>query len=215
MNIRAVLFDMDGVLVDSKPYHLHGMKELFKRHGITLSPPELENIFGIVDERNIHAICNARKIPCNAHAMGTEKRNIVVSSFKHARLHSFPGALELVKRARRTYKVGLATSSNKNERGAVLKQLKLTRAFDCILGREDVKTHKPSPEVYQKLARKLGVRPSQCIVIEDSVAGVEAAKRAGMFCIAVTNSYPASKLKKARMIVKRLDDKKIQRLLKC
>ena len=81
------------------------------------------------------------------------------------------------------------------------------------MAKEDVKRHKPYPELYLKIAKKLGVKPEDCIVVEDSIAGVEAAKRAGMFCVAVLASYPAAKLSKADLRVRSLRSKTLRKLI--
>ncbi len=213
--IKAVLFDMDGVLSDSEPHHIKAFKELFRRHGIKLTNKDTTDIFGRFDDDIIRDLCKKKKVKCNVNRWYLEKREIVVSLLKKLPIPSFPDAIGLVKRVSKSYKVGIGTSSSREEINVVLKKLNIKKYFDVILGREDVRQHKPSPELYIKLAKKLRVNPSECVVIEDSVAGVEAAKRAKMKCIAVLNSFPASKLKKADLIVKQLTDKRVRRLLGC
>jgi HAD superfamily hydrolase (TIGR01509 family) len=142
-----------------------------------------------------------------------EKRGIVVSYLKKRPIPSFPDAVSLVRRVAKKYRTGIGTSSSHEEIDIVLRRLKIRRCFDVILGREDVRFHKPHPEIYLKLARKLRVSPGECVVVEDSVYGVEAAKRAGMKCVAVLNSFPASKLRKADLIVKSLNDRRVKNLL--
>ncbi|RJQ21187.1 HAD family phosphatase [Candidatus Woesearchaeota archaeon] len=215
MNCRAVLFDMDGVLCDSEPYHVQAFIILFKRYGIRLTKKDTAEIFGRLDEHIIKDVCHRKKMRCTIARMGKEKRKIVVDIMRKKTIPVFPGVKELISRCRGTYRVGLATSSSKQEYEAVLRKTGLRRAFHKILGREDVRTHKPSPEVYRKLCAQLGCTPAQCVVIEDSIAGVEAAKRAKMRCIAVTNSFPAHKLRLADLIVKQLDDARVWEFLQC
>ena len=211
--IKAVLFDMDGVLSDSEPHHIRAFKELYKRHGVNLSKKDTSDIFGKLDEDIIRDLCRKKKIKCDVKKWYWEKRKIVVSYLKKLRIPSFPDAIALVKRVSKNYKIGIGTSSSHEEIDIVLKRLGIKRYFDVIMGREDVRFHKPHPELYLKLARKLKVKPSECVVIEDSIYGVEAAKRAGMKCIAVLNSFPASKLRKADPIVRSLADKRVKALL--
>jgi HAD superfamily hydrolase (TIGR01509 family) len=211
--IKAILFDMDGVLSNSEPHHISAFKIFFKKKGIPLSKTDVKDIFGRFDDDIIRDLCKKKGVKCNVNKWYWEKRKIVVSLLKKMPIPSFPDAIRLVKRVSRKYKVGIGTSSSREEVNIVLKKLGIRKYFDRILGREDVKHHKPSPELYLKLAKKLKAKPSECVVIEDSVVGVIAAKRAGMKCIAVLNSFPASKLKKADLIVKSLNDKRVTNLL--
>lgn len=211
--IKAVLFDMDGVLSDSEPHHIRAFKEFFSKKGIILTQKDTRDIFGKLDEDIIRDLCKKKDVKCDVKKWYWEKRKLVVYYLKKLRIPSFPDAIALVKRVAKRYKVGVGTSSSHEEIDIVLKMLGISGYFDVILGREDVRFHKPHPELYLKLARKLKVKPNECVVIEDSIYGVEAAKRAGMKCIAVLNSFPASKLKKADLIVKSLNDKRIWRLL--
>jgi HAD superfamily hydrolase (TIGR01509 family) len=211
--IKAVLFDMDGVLSDSEPHHIRAFKEFFGKKGVILTQKDTSDIFGKLDEDIIRDLCKKKNIKCDVKKWYWEKRKLVVYYLKNLRIPSFPDAIALVKRVSKKYKVGIGTSSSHEEINIILKRLGIRRHFDVILGREDVRFHKPHPEIYLKLAKKLKVKPSECVVIEDSIYGVEAAKRAGMKCIAVLNSFPASKLKKADLIVKSLNDKRVKALL--
>ncbi len=211
--MKAVLFDMDGVLSNSEPHHVEAFKIFFRKKGIKLSKSDLKDIFGRFDDDIIRDLCRKKRIKCNISKSYWEKRKIVVNLLKKRPIPSFSDAISLVKRVSKNFKVGIGTSSSHEEVNIVLKRLGIKKYFNAILGREDVKTHKPSPELYLKLAKKLKVKPKDCVVIEDSVAGVTAAKRAKMKCIAVLNSFPASKLKKADLIVKSLNDKRVTALL--
>jgi HAD superfamily hydrolase (TIGR01509 family) len=211
--MKAVLFDMDGVLSNSEPHHVKAFKIFFKKKGIPLSKADVKDIFGQFDDDIIRDLCKKKGVKCDVEKWYWEKRKIVVSLLKKMPIPSFPDAINLVKRVSRKYKVGIGTSSSREEINVVLKKLGVRKYFNRILGREDVKHHKPNPELYLKLAKELNAKPSECVVIEDSVAGVAAAKRAKMKCIAVLNSFPQSKLKKADLIVKNLNDKRVTALL--
>jgi HAD superfamily hydrolase (TIGR01509 family) len=211
--MKAVLFDMDGVLSNSEPHHVKAFRIFFKKKGVPLSKEDVKDIFGKFDDDIIRDLCKKKGVKCDVGKWYWEKRKIVVSLLKKLPIPSFPDAIKLVKRVSRKYKVGIGTSSSREEINVVLKTLGIRKYFDKILGREDVKHHKPSPELYLKLAKKLKVKPKDCVVIEDSVVGVESAKRAKMKCIAVLNSFPRSKLKKADLIVKNLNDKRVTALL--
>lgn len=209
MTIKAVFFDMDGVLVDSERYHIEAFIELYKRHGITLTAKDTKDIFGRLDEHIIADLCKTKKVKCDIDAWGKEKRLIATDLMRRNKIFLFPGVKSLMAAVKKKYKVGLATSSSRAEAELVLLKVGLRNSFDAILTREDVQTHKPSPEIYRKLCERFKLEPADCVVIEDSIAGLTAAKRAGMRCIAVLNSFTSSKLKEADLIVKRLDEQKV------
>lgn len=213
MTIKAIFFDMDGVLVDTERYHIDAIIELFKRHGVKLAAKDTTGVFGRLDEDIIADICKAKKIKCDIDAWGKEKRLIATDLMKRNKVFMFSGVKSILTTVKKKYKVGLATSSSRSEAEIVLLKIGLRNSFDAILTREDVQTHKPSPEIYLKLSERFRLLPSECVVIEDSIVGLAAAKQAGMRCIAVANSFPVSKLKEADLIVQRLDDQKVYAFL--
>jgi len=202
--MKAILFDMDGVLSDSESYHIKALKMLFQRHGKKITNKDLSNVFGKLDEHIIRDLCKKKRFSCDIYAWGKEKRRIAVKLMKNSKIPTFPGAKDLVNSLSKKYKLGIGTSSSHEELNVVLKKIGLRKYFKVIMGREDVHTKKPSPELYRKLAKRLGAKPSECVVIEDSLCGIEAAKRAKIKCIAITHTFPASKLKQADYIVKNL-----------
>lgn len=205
---KAILFDLDGVLADSKKAHLKAFNQVCESKGIILTKEELKNIFGFSTEHGLQQVCKKRGLTGQIDEWAKEKKQLALLFLKKSKL--FPGAEDFLKYAKGKYKIALASSSSKEEVEAVLKEnLKL---FDAVLTRESVKKQKPDPEIYKKTAKQLKVKPSDCIVIEDSIAGVESAKRAGMFCIAVLNSYPAKELKNADLIVNDLNDVRIKEI---
>ena len=123
----------------------------------------------------------------------------------------FKTSVLLVKLLAKKYRLALASSEWTDIVKILLKKVRLRRYFKVVIGKMDVKTRKPSPAIYLKAARKLGLKPEQCSVFEDSVVGVRAAKTAGCSCIAVTSSYPRKELKRADLIVGSLKD--IKRIL--
>jgi beta-phosphoglucomutase len=207
--MKAVIFDMDGTLVDTKKIHLDAWQQVFRNHGYSVARRTVNDFFGVLDYYIFSDFFRQNRIKDDPKKWCEERRNITVDRLKRARL--FPGARALLDCI--PVKVALGTSSTNEELRAMFSKNHLEKYFDLIMTKEDVKHHKPHPELYLKIAKKLGVKPKDCIVVEDSIAGVEAAKRAGMFCIAVLTSFPASKLKKADIRVRSLNSKVVKKLL--
>jgi len=209
--MKAVIFDMDGTLVDTKKIHLDAWQKVFEKHGYILPRKTINDFFGVLDYYVFRRFFTTHNIKDDPKDWCDERRKLTLQRMKNAKL--FPGAKALLNCIPKEVKVALGTSSTRKEMLAILNKNYLNRHFKVVMTKEDVKHHKPNPELYLKIARKLKVKPKDCIVVEDSIAGVEAAKRAGMFCVAVLTSFPASKLKQADLRVRNLKSKALKKLL--
>lgn len=209
--MKAVIFDMDGTLVDSKRIHIDAWQEVFRKHGYSVPRKTIENFFGVLDYYVFCKFFKEHGIKDDPKKWCAQRRRICVEKMKSAKL--FPGAKDILRCIPSGVKVALGTSSTCEEMRAVFSKHDLAGYFRVVMTKEDVKRHKPYPDLYLKIARKLNVKPKDCIVVEDSIAGVEAAKRAGMYCVAVLTSYPASKLRKADLRVRSLQSKTLRKLI--
>jgi len=204
--IQAVIFDMDGVIVDSEPYSMQALIDILRQYGIEPTEDDMRQSYGrrvrddFVDYFAKYGV--------------TADVNMAIAH-KHARyyhlaaghLQSFPGAMPLLNRLRdHGYRLALASSGDRVKVAFGLQALQLNGTFEAIVSGDDVTHSKPDPEIYLTAAQCLGVFPAACIAIEDAPSGVESAKRAGMRCIAVTNSVDRDRLYKADLIVDSLDD---------
>jgi beta-phosphoglucomutase len=192
----AVIFDMDGVLVDSNPFHLRKWADFLRKHHI---PFEAEKLAGIVlgpaNEVTFQRYFGAQITPERMQELGEE----VEETFRrviapHAR--PFPGVRRLIE-ACRAHGIPLAIAScaiSKNVEFLVT-ALELRPYFQAILCVNDISHAKPDPEIYLKTAARLGLEPAGCVAFEDSFVGIEAAKRAGMKCVAIASSFPAEDLR--------------------
>lgn len=201
MAIEAVLFDMDGVIVDSEPYSMQALVDILRQYGIEPTADELQRSYGRkVREDVAHYF---------AHYGVTADLDMAVAR-KHARyyqlagghLKAFPGVMPLIDRLRQCgYRLGLASSGDRQKVAFSMQALDLHGLFDIVITGDDVQYSKPHPQIYLAAAQRLGVAPDACLAIEDAPNGVEAAKRAGMQCIAVTNSVARAQLQGADLIV--------------
>jgi len=204
--IKAILLDLDGVIADSEKMRTQYVQKVMRRtFRISIPDRFFDNLFGVKDSEIIERIFARYRIIAPIDEIIVNKKKDLVPMYKNVRM--FPGAEVFLKNASKKYKLAVCSSSWRAYVHVFLKSHGIERHFKAVLGREDVTKRKPHPEIYLKAAKKLNVKPPECVVIEDSVVGVEAAKRAGMRCIAVLNSYPLSKLRKADLIVKGLQER--------
>lgn len=195
---KAVIFDLDGVLIDSLDAHFEAWKEFWRRRGIKFTRDIFDANVATSSEETLR-IRNKQfgtKVPI---ALGVKEREKLFYHYLHL-VKPYPGAAALLKSVQ-SYKVGLATSTSRKLTAYLLRKFKLRRYFDAVITKNDVKHSKPNPAIYRLAAKKLGVQPKDCVVVEDAPNGILAAKRAGMKVIAVMQTFPRAKLKHADVIV--------------
>jgi beta-phosphoglucomutase len=191
----ALIFDMDGVLIDSNPFHIQKWKEFLHERGVPYNAEDLpKQILGI---RNDTAF---------RHFFGRELRGEEVKKLSEdleARFRAaflphaqpLPGLKALLDECH-TEGIPLAVASSAMTRNVdfIVDTLKLRPYFASIATGDNVSRPKPDPEIYLKTAEKLGLAPAKCVAFEDSFVGIESAKRAGMKCVAIASTFPAEEL---------------------
>jgi HAD superfamily hydrolase (TIGR01509 family) len=186
--IKALVFDMDGVIIDSEPMHTEISVEVLKELGGTPSPSELFEFVGVRNEEMWAILKQRHNLKESVEEILKLHENHKRKRFSEEPLKPIEGIPQLIQEAKnKDLKLALATSSPKFLAELVLKRLDLYSFFDIIVAASDISQGKPHPEIYFKAARKLGVEPEECIAIEDSYYGMMSAKNAGMKCIVYDN----------------------------
>jgi beta-phosphoglucomutase len=215
--LRAVIFDFDGVLVDSEKLHLQAINDVLSRFKIEISTQEYyEKFLGLSDRELLEVINNRGKNLALTHMQFKQLLQSKAEAFKNLAITGVPviaGVPEFLKMlADNQIPLAICSGALLPEIEILLKGANLRDYFDVIVSAEQVKKGKPDPEGFvlalELLNKKIftPIEPSACIVIEDSHWGLEAAKKAGMHPVAVTNSYSADKLKPADKVVGNLSE---------
>ena len=202
---KAVIWDMDGVIADTAPYHLKAWQMVFHKRGVNFTKEDFRHNFGQRNDTIIRNTLGEVILQNEIDAIAKEKEE----NFRHTvrqNIKPLPGAIKLIKSlTEHKFKIALASSAPIENIQLVTTSLGINNYFQSIICGRDVTEGKPSPQGFLLAARKLGVEPQNCIVIEDAVAGVTAAKRAGMRCLAVTNTHSRQSLAEADLIVDTLE----------
>jgi HAD superfamily hydrolase (TIGR01509 family) len=188
--IAAVVFDLDGVIVDSEHVWDDVREELVRERGGRWHERAQADMMGMSStewSRYMHDVIGLAEAPAEINAEVVRRMQARYAD----ELPLIPGAVEAVEALARRFRLGLASSSNRPLIDAVLAQAGLDDLFEVTVSSEEVPRGKPAPDVYLEAARRLGVPPSLCAAVEDSANGIRAARAAGMRVIAVPNPrYP-------------------------
>ena len=196
---------MDGVIADTALYHLKSWQQVFQKRGVEFTEEDFKRNFGQRNDTIIRNTLGQSTPPSEIDAIAREKE----SDFRNRvrpRLKPLPGAINLIKLlAEQGFKMALASSAPIENIRLLTTSLGIKDFFQVIVPGTDVTEGKPSPQGFLLAAQRLGIKPKNCVVIEDAIAGVAAAKRAGMHCLAVTNAHPRMNLLEADLIVDTLE----------
>jgi beta-phosphoglucomutase family hydrolase len=200
--IKAVIFDMDGVIVESEHIHIEAEQQTMLEHGVRISAEELHAYTGTTAKFMFTELIKKYKLDTTFEGIFDEKEEIM---FKLLEKETRPtkGVIELLKKLKlKGVKLAIASSSHRRLIEYVLRKLDIGPLFDVVVSAEDVSSGKPSPEIFIKSARRLRVKPVECLVVEDAKLGVEAAKNAGMKVVGYRNPNSGDQdLSRAEMIV--------------
>ncbi len=202
---KAVIWDMDRVIADTAPYHFRAWQEAFAQRGRRYTEGDFRRNFGQRNDAIIRNNLGSKISPGEMEAIAAEKEE---NFRRHARdnIKPLPGAIELMKSLQEHgFSQALASSASIENIRLITQQLGIEGFFQIVVCGSEVREGKPSPQGFLLAAERLQVRPQDCIVIEDAIAGVTAAKRASMTCLAVTTTNSGTKLAEADLIVDTLE----------
>ena len=192
----ALIFDMDGVLIDSEPLHRRAAEMTFGEIGIVLPEIVYEGHKGRPDAEIIPEVLSERGISAHQIAERLHRKHQIFEKIEHE-MKAVPGAADFVLWAKSRYRIALATSATARNREAGLKLLGIDNPFETVVDGGRPHRPKPDPEVFQIAMRDLGLGPEDCWIIEDSVNGLRAAKAAGCFAVTLTTTFDSKRLRES------------------
>lgn len=191
----ALIFDLDGVLVDSEPLHKQAKEQALAEIGIKLPESAYDEIKGRPDEATLREIIEKKGVPEKFPAL-IQRKSQLYREIQHE-LKAVPGAAEFVRWAKSHFRIALATSSTPHNREVAFGVLGVGDLFESVVDSGRHRRPKPDPEVFQVAMRDLALNPADSWIVEDSVNGLRAAKSAGCFAVGITTTFGATTLEAA------------------
>ncbi len=208
INFKAVLFDFDGTLADTMEDNFFAWKESFLRHDVNIAREDYFPLEGLTLLEIAERICKKYSInPKISNEIVKFKNELYIKNHK---FKFYPWVEELIKNLKKNKFLALVSASPKEKLKKTVPKYFLN-SFDAIISGDDIKYGKPNPEPYLKAIEALSVDPKSCIAIENAPLGIQSAKAAGVYCIAIPNTLPKKALKSADRIVDNL--KNLEKIL--
>jgi HAD superfamily hydrolase (TIGR01509 family) len=215
--LRAVIFDFNGIIVDDEPIHFQLFQRVLAEERIVLTEEAYYARYLGFDDRGAFSAAyreHNRKLSREKLAALIDRKAIYYQEAIRNHVAIFPGVQTLIADLQSSVPLAVASGALRQEIEAILSTAGLLTCFGAIVASEDVEKGKPEPEIFLKALAKLNagagerkpISPAECLVIEDSKEGIKGARRAGMKCLAVTNSHRAELLSEANSIVKSLEE---------
>lgn len=205
--ITGVLFDMDGVLLDSEEFITRAGMMMFKEKGFDVKESDFKPFTGMGENRFLGGVAEKYNIPFDLEK-DKSRAYAIYEKISQGHLKPLPGVREFIEKCRqRKLKLAVATSADEVKMRINLRETGLSeKLFDVLVNGLEVQQKKPHPEIYLLAARRLGLDPACCLVVEDAISGMKAAKAAGCKCLAITSSFSATDFTEADWIVKDLSE---------
>lgn len=188
--IKGIIFDMDGVLVDNSPIHVEAFVRWCATRSIDFPPEKLSALFGMGNDDILKVVMNNPNLTDEEiHLYANEKEAIYREIFADT-IVPLPGLVDILDEfSKMGMKIAVGSSGMRKNVNFVLEKCGISSYFDAIADGDMIRNAKPDPEVFLLAANLLGLRPEECLVFEDSFAGIEAARRAGMKVVALATTY--------------------------
>lgn len=222
--LRAVIFDFNGVVADDETPHFLAFQRALAEEGLTLLQEDYYGRYLGMDERNCATAllaASGRTDPARLARILERKAALFREETAARKPPLFPGVVEFVKRAGARYRLAIASGGRREQIAFALRETPVEQDFAAIVSAEDTTIGKPDPAVYRLALARLNasappaeppIEPGECLVIEDSLAGIEAALAAGMTAVAVATTYAADRLARARLVLPGLDAAALERM---
>ena len=206
--IEGVIFDMDGVIMDSEPIHYKVEKAILANFGESFEFDDHARFVGQTTRDLWRALCNERKIPQSYEVLALLDNADYMQELENGEIEPIAGIVEFMEICRnRGLPMVVASSAIRKNIQTVIRRFEIEHFFEGSVSGQDVENTKPNPEIFLKAAEIIKVTPKNCLVIEDAKHGVEAAKAAGMFCVGYKNLNSGNQdLSDADLIVDRITD---------
>lgn len=210
--MKAVIFDMNGVVINDERFHQQSWRVLIERHpNLFKTPTEDEfthNIFGRSEKATLEYLLDRPVSQEGLERFSAERVEVVKSLFNPPVLADGLGNL-FQELGRKNMPVGIATGSRPNYVGYILDSLDLRQHVQSVVTAEDIQKSKPDPEIYLKTAQALGIEPKDCVVFEDTISGIRAGLAAGMHVIAIASTHMPHELTLADEVIQSFNQVKL------
>ena len=211
---RAVLWDMDGTLIDSEEFHWISWRDTMAKEGIPITQEQFLSSFGQRNDSIVPRWLGAASTPQRVARIATAKEQLYRQLIREHGISPLPGVASWIHRLHEQgWLQAIASAAPRPNIDVVLEALVAAHCFQGIVSADDVHRGKPDPEVYLLAASRLGAKPERCIVVEDAVAGIEGAHRAGMRSIGVARNGKHLGADVVAQSLDRLDSDAFERLL--
>ena len=199
-NIKAILFDMDGVVIDSEKLYSQTEKKLLAQYGVKFDESDWHYIKGCTEKQFYDLVYSKFNINIPRNQLIDKGRNFLKMVFTQE-LEYMNGFNEIYSIFKKKYKLALVTSTGPELVNHINSLLSIYEKFDVVITSEDTTIHKPQPEPYLIAMERLQLQPNQCIIFEDSIQGIKAGKAAGSYVIALEGSLEKEVLTEADLII--------------
>jgi len=205
--IKGVLFDMDGVLLDSEEFITRAGMMMFREKGYAVKESDFKPFTGMGENQFLGGVAEKHNIPFDLEK-DKARAYAIYEQITHGKLKPLRGVNEFIARCRKkNLKLAVATSADEVKMRINLRETGLQESlFDALVNGLQVKYKKPHPEIYLLASKRLDLDPSECLVVEDAISGMKAALAAGCKCLALTTSFEAEEFDQADWVVKNLSE---------